>query len=214
MRDNTNYQETAALAILDFTAKHADEFLRDFYRKGWNSWQKGVNGAPYAFAIPPDQGDPRRVAQMVNVLLGQRIEVSRATGPLAAGGRNFPAGTFVVDLAQPYRNYAVDLLEPQQFPMDSPYAPYDDVSWALPMHYGVDVAPIDDKAIRGVATRAGRRTAAPVRRHRGTVPAFVLCESGQEAELAARFRLAPDSRCASRSIRSTSAAATVAPAPG
>ncbi len=189
MRDNTNYQETAALAILDFTAKHAPELLRDFYRKGWNSWQKGVTGTPYAFVIPPDQGDRRRVAQMVNVLLGQRIEVSRAVGAFRAGGREFPAGSFVVDLAQPYRNYAVDLLEPQQFPRDSPYTPYDDVSWALPMHYGAEALPIDDVGIRDVPVEPIEGPLHPSGTVSGDGPAFVLCESGQEAELAARFRL-------------------------
>ena len=37
--------------------KNAKEMLRNFYRKGYNSWQKGVKGKPYAFVIPEDQGD-------------------------------------------------------------------------------------------------------------------------------------------------------------
>ncbi len=65
LRDNTNYMETGCLAILDYTAKNAKEMLRDFYRKGYNSWQKGVKGAPFAFAIREDQGDRRRVAEML-----------------------------------------------------------------------------------------------------------------------------------------------------
>ena len=52
--------------------------LRNFYRKGYNSWQKGVKGNPYAFVIPQDQGDRLRVAQMVEVLRGHRIEVGAA----------------------------------------------------------------------------------------------------------------------------------------
>src|SRR5215468_5739813 len=56
-RDNVNYTETGALAALDHAAEGAKQMLRDFYRKGWNSWRKGVEQPPYAFVIPEDQGD-------------------------------------------------------------------------------------------------------------------------------------------------------------
>ena len=46
LRNNTNYMESGCLAALDYAAKHAKEMLRDFYRKGYNSWQKGVKGGP------------------------------------------------------------------------------------------------------------------------------------------------------------------------
>ena len=119
MRDNINYQETACLAILDYTAKHAKDMLRNFYRTGYKSWQAGQKGNPFAYVIPEDQGDRRRVAEMVNRLLGQRIEVGQAAEPIVVDEGQFPRGTYVVKLDQPYRNYAVDLLEPQKFPADS-----------------------------------------------------------------------------------------------
>ena len=105
LRDNTNYMESGCLAILDYTAKNAKEMLRDFYRKGYNSWQKGVKGGPYAFAIPDDQGDRRRVAEMVEpppraphrglagdrALQGRRKGSSRP-GPTSCGSTS-PTGT-------------------------------------------------------------------------------------------------------------------------
>ena len=55
--------------------------LHNFYKKIWDSWQKGLTKPPYAFLIPEDQGDPARVAQMVGRLHGQHIEVApRAEG--------------------------------------------------------------------------------------------------------------------------------------
>src|SRR6202049_294095 len=59
-RDNLNYQETGALAALDDTASRSKEMLHNFYRKGWDSWQKGLQQPPYAFLIPQDQGAPAR----------------------------------------------------------------------------------------------------------------------------------------------------------
>src|SRR5712672_2868320 len=108
-RDNVNYNETGILASLDFAARNSKEMLRNFYKKSWDSWRKGVEEAPYAYLIPEDQGDRRRVADMVGRLLAQRIEVGRAQTAVAVKEGNFPAGTYVVGLDQPYRNYAVDL---------------------------------------------------------------------------------------------------------
>ena len=67
-RDNVNYNETGALAALDYAAGNAQMLLHDFYVKSFHSWRKGVEDPPYAFIIPADQGDPARVAQMVGRL--------------------------------------------------------------------------------------------------------------------------------------------------
>src|SRR5213082_469606 len=41
-RDNLNYTETGALAALDFSARNSKEMLRNFYKKSWDSWRKGL----------------------------------------------------------------------------------------------------------------------------------------------------------------------------
>ncbi len=189
MRDNVNYQETACLAILDYTAKHSKELLRNFYRTGYRSWLAGKKGNPFAYVIPEDQGDRKRVAEMVNRLLSQGIEVGRAAEPVAVSEGQFPEGTYVVELDQPYRNYAVDLLEPQKFPADSADLPYDDVSWAFPVHYGVEAKRVDDPKIRQANLVSVTGEVHPAGRVDGTGPIYLLKDTGQEALLAARFRL-------------------------
>jgi hypothetical protein len=190
MRDNVNYSQTAALAALDHVAGRAPEFLRNFYRKGYHSWQKGLTGTPRAFVIPRAQPDRRRVAEMVGRLRDQKIEIATAAADFKVAEGTFAAGDYVVRLDQPYRNYAVDLLLPQRFPADSPHLPYDDVSWSLPIHYGVTTVAVDDAAITSVALQplAGPPTAAGTVRGAGS--AFLLADRGQEALLAARVRLA------------------------
>jgi len=190
LRDNTNYMESGCLAILDYTSRNAKEMLRDFYRKGYNSWQKGVKGSPFAFAIPEDQGDRRRVAEMMNLLLTHGIEVSRAAAAFKVEEGEFSAGTYIVRLDQPYRNYAVDLLLPQEFPPDTPYEPYDDVSWSLPVHYGVEAKRIDDAKVRDVPVAPVRERLESHGRVSGEGPVFLLKDTGQEALLAVRNRLA------------------------
>jgi hypothetical protein len=191
MRDNVNYQQTAALAALDYAARQPRELLRNFYQKGLNSWRKGREEAPFAFVIPEDQGDRLRVAALVNRLRDQRIEVARARTALRAGGRSFPAGSYVVRLDQPYRNYALDLLAPQEFPKDSTSQPYDDISWALPVHYRLQAEPVADPAIREVPLEPLDEELKPAGVVAGAGPTFLLADTGQESLLAARYRLAP-----------------------
>jgi len=187
-RDNVNYQETAALISLDYVAQNSKLYLRSFYEKGVHSYRKGLEEPPYAFLIPAEQGDRLRVAQMVSLLMRQHIEVSRAKSPIRLKEGEFPAGTFVVRLDQPYRNYAADLLMPQQYPKDS-NQPYDDVSWELPANYRLQALPIADAAIRSADLEALRDVPIPRGNPGGAGPVFLLKDSGQESLLAVRYRL-------------------------
>ena len=129
--------------IPEYEAKIA-EVVEKFQAAGvdapaWDGFSSSELG--YAYVIPAEQGDRLRVASMINRLLDQRIEVSRARRKFVIGDETFAAGDFVVLLDQPYRNYAVDLLQPQEFPADAEHEPYDDISWALPVHYGMRALP-------------------------------------------------------------------------
>ena len=188
-RDNLNYQETGALAALDEAASHSQEMLRNFYQKGWDSWQKGLTQPPYAFVIPENQGDPSRVAQMIERLMAQRIEVGRAQNPIQVKEGTFPAGTYVVRLDQPYRNYAVDLLTAQHYPKDGE-PPYDDVSWELPVNYHLQAIPIADPSVREAPLTPLTEVPHPSGQISGTGPVYLLTDTGQESFLAARYRLA------------------------
>ena len=188
-RDTVNYEETGLLAVLNYSAQNAGLLLRDFYQKSLDSLRKGLTEPPYGFVIPADQGDPRRVAQMVERLQTQHIEVSVADAPLKLEDGRYPAGSYVVLADQPYRNYAVDLLTPQHYPKDSK-PPYDDVSWELPAYYHLQAYPTKDAAIQ--KAQLTRLEHAP--RLRGSVagggPVYLLADTGQESFLEARYQLA------------------------
>ena len=188
-RDNVNYNETGALAALDYVAANSSMFLRNFYTKGLHSWRKGLDEAPFAFVIPADQGDPTRVAQLVARLQAQHIEVSRSNAGLVLKEGGFPAGTYVVRLDQPYRNYAVDLLTRQTYPKDGT-EPYDDVSWELPAFYHLNVIPTADASVRDAALSLLSAPPHPAGKVSGRGPVFLLKDSGQEGIFEARYRLA------------------------
>lgn len=189
MRDNVNYQQTGALAILSWSAKHARELLQGFYQTGYNSWQKGLREKPYAYVIPANQPDRRRVTQMINRLRNQRIEVGTLSADTRLDEGDFSGGDFIVHMDQPYRNFALDVLEPQYFPSETEHLPYDDMSWAYPVGFGVQAVRIEDERVKQTASELLQENA----KARGTVdgrgPIYLLREQGQESLLAARFRL-------------------------
>ena len=188
-RDNVNYNETGALAALDAVSTQSKALLTNFYRKGYHAWRKGLDQAPYAILIPAGQGDPLRVAQLVGRLQSQHIEVHRATTPLTLKEGTFPAGTYVVRMDQPYRNYAVDLLLPQHYPKDKG-EPYDDVSWELPANYHLLVIATADPSVREADLALLTQPPQPTGSVAGGGPVFLLKDTGQESLLEARYRLA------------------------
>ncbi|MDB6007752.1 MAG: hypothetical protein JWL65_2 [Gammaproteobacteria bacterium] len=188
-RDNVNYMETAALAALDRVAQEPKTLLKNFYLKGLHSYQAGLNEAPYGFLIPEDQGDPTRVAQLVARLISLGIEVHRAAAPVTLKDGSYPAGTYVIRLDQPYRNYAVDLLTPSFFAKDAG-EPYDDVSWELPAHYHLTAIPTADPQVRAANLTLLTAAPHPAGEVSGTGTIYVLKDTGQEGLLEARFKLA------------------------
>jgi len=191
LRNNINYQQTGVLSILQFTSQHAEDVLRDFWRKGQRAIDLGSSEPPYAVAIPEKQTDRDRLAALVNLLRAHGIEVSRSIEAFEAGDKALPAGTFVVRMDQPYRGYAVDLLLPQKYPIDeAEHRPYDDVTFSLSSSFGVDVVAVKDPSAREVATELVTSDVSYTGTVSGRGPVFVLRDTGQEKLLAARHRLA------------------------
>jgi hypothetical protein len=188
-RDNVNYNETALLAALDDVAQQSQQLLHNYYLKGLHSYTRGLEQPPFGIVIPDGQGDPARVSQLITRLLAQGIEVQRAPAEFTLKEGTFAAGTYVVRLDQPYRDYAVDLLTPQQYPKDAGEA-YDDISWALPVNYHLTAIASADRRVRELDLRQVREAPHSQGSAAGVGPVFVLKDTGQEGLLEARYRLA------------------------
>ncbi|HEV2715398.1 MAG TPA: hypothetical protein VGU64_09060, partial [Terriglobales bacterium] len=126
---------------------------------------------------------------MVERLMGQHIEVARVQNAIQLKEGSFPAGTYVVRLDQPYRNYAVDLLTPQHYPKDGE-PPYDDVSWELPANFHLQAIATSDATIRQATVTQLTEVPHPKGRLAGSGSIYLLKDTGQESFLAARYRLA------------------------
>jgi hypothetical protein len=173
-RDGIARHFTASLATVETAARNRVERLRDFYDFRRTGMEEARRDQMKRVVLLPGN-DPRRAAELVEVLLRSGIEVGRAgagfTSSLAhdfmagaSGGRavrrSFPAGSYVVDFAQPQKRLARAILEPaatldaefvrEQLARrarnarrgeDEPregYQFYDVTGWSLPYTFGVE----------------------------------------------------------------------------
>ena len=97
---------------------------------------------PRVFVISADQADFPTATKFINALRYIGVEVHQANAALSAGGKNYPAGSYVVKTAQAGRAHVLDMFEPQDHPNDMdergiPRRPYDSAGWTLAYQMGV-----------------------------------------------------------------------------
>jgi hypothetical protein len=98
---------------------------------------------PRGYVLPADQPDFPTVTHLINALRETGITVHRATAPFSAGGKSYPAGSYVLRADQPFRPHLLDMFEPQDHPNDflypggPPIPPYDAAGWTLAYQMGV-----------------------------------------------------------------------------
>jgi hypothetical protein len=77
-RDNINLQQSGVLLGLYNVASHGQEFLQNFYLKSQRAVTKARTEGPAAWVLPADNPRPGAQARLLNVLISQGIEISRA----------------------------------------------------------------------------------------------------------------------------------------
>ncbi len=150
LRDAIEYMLTADFAILDLASARSSHFLMKAWEMARASIEAGRQGKPFAYVVPARQWDGSSALEMLRRLAGAGVEVKRARADFQAGGKSYPAGSYVLAAAQPFRAYLVDLMEPQKYPEMRSGAtgptkrPYDIAGWTLSMQMGVAVDRIDE----------------------------------------------------------------------
>jgi hypothetical protein len=185
-RDIMGLELTASRAVLSMAAKYRARYLRNFYELGrraldWPARGSGGGGSVLAYLIPAGQGRDEAVAKLVTILVEQGVEVYRMDAELhltLAESRGtiyndakdappeWPLGSYLVFLRQPYRSNVQALFERQiyperQGPNGAPERPYDVAGWTLPMQMGVEAYPV-----RAIHERETQRRLTLVREER------------------------------------------------
>lgn len=146
LRDIVDYELIATEALLETAANERGSLLRQIYEVNKATIEAGRKGEiagkdkVFAILIPPDTNES---LDLVNRLRMGGVEVSRAEAGFDFSGAQYPAGTFVIPMAQVFSRYAKDMLERQFYPevrrgpSGPAEAPYDVSGWSLGMQMGV-----------------------------------------------------------------------------
>jgi hypothetical protein len=148
LRDAVNYMEGASMAVLDTAAKYHEELMYNRYQAAVDNVTRFTKEPPYAYVVPLEQRDLFEAATLVQKLMINGIEVQQTTRTFHANGREYPQGTWVILMDQPFSPLVKELFESQHYPdlretpNGPPKLPYDVTGWTLPMQMGVQVAPV------------------------------------------------------------------------
>ncbi len=197
---------TAAWTAARTAAAARQELLEDYHADLRRAVEDGRSGVVRYLLDPA--GDPQLVAELVSLLRRTGIEVGRLgdearlvgvrdrTG-LSVGDRNFPAGTYVVEAAQPHNRLLRALLEPD-IPLPEDFLAeararedrgenprfYDITAWSLPLLF--DLAGYSSTDSRSLDVEMVESTVdAPARTPDVDAGYAYLIDGGQTAALAA-----------------------------
>ncbi|HEX8142835.1 MAG TPA: M14 family zinc carboxypeptidase [Pyrinomonadaceae bacterium] len=187
----------ASMTTLEVAARNREARLRDYYAFRRSAIEEGRSGQMKRIVLVPGS-DPGRAAELVEVLQRAGVEVSVAReavrsqsahdymGTGSTGlARTFPAGSYVIDLAQPQKRLAKALLEPTteqdaafvreqlarfarnerrgRSAVKEEYGFYDITAWSLPLAFGVEAYWTEDAPeIRGGAVALNREAGAEI----------------------------------------------------
>lgn len=171
LRDIVDYDLAAAWAALTNAARLRENWLQNFYEIHRKAVER--KNPPFAFVIPAEQPDKATALRMLRTLQIGLVEIHRAEESFTADGFSYPAGSYIVFLAQPYGGYAKALLERQKYPEIREYpggplkTPYDVVAHTLPLLMGVEVIQVDrpfkvkTKLMKKISLPSGRLISHP-----------------------------------------------------
>jgi hypothetical protein len=143
------YELAFARSLLGSVAREPRSWLANQMEAADRTLRRDVPGMPEAWVVPSSNADRGAMLRLADVLIASGIELDVASGAFDAGGRAWPAGSFVISAAQPYARHVKDLFETQAYPPGDP--PYDVAGWTLPALFGVEAAELREPVETGLA---------------------------------------------------------------
>jgi len=157
-RDTVRRHFVTSISSCEAAAENREKLIEMYYRYQVNALDEASKD-PVKEYILPRKGDTAAVDKMAQLLAFQGVEVNRATAAFSSGGKQYPAGSYVVPLTQPERRLVRDVLDPQ-VSMDEAFLKgeehrrqrrlrseiYDVTAWSLPLQFNVECVASDAKS--------------------------------------------------------------------
>lgn len=162
LSDAVRYMLGSSMAVLNTASKFREDLLYNKYQAGRDIIARFTKEGPFAYVIPGPslQSDAPEAALLVEKLMNAGIEVHEAPRPVKLNGIDYPAGSWVVLMDQPFAALVKDLFEIQKYP-ELPDAPYDVTGWTLPIQMGVETAAVTDPVPAAIRSSLRKLDSAP-----------------------------------------------------
>ncbi len=212
----------ASMTTLETAARNRAARLNDYYEFRRTGIEEGHTGEMKRIVIVPGK-DPVKAADLVEILKRAGIEVVHAresfraqsahgyAGNDVAAARVFPAGSYVIELAQPQKRLAKALLEPNteqdgsfvreqlarflrnqrrgESAAKEDYGFYDITAWSLPLAFGVEAYWTEDTAkVEGDQAQTVSEAVISDRYNRERIAYIIPYESDGAASLVYRLQ--------------------------
>ena len=152
-RDSVRHHFVSSISTAETAARNREKLLRDFYKYRQSAIQEGSTGPVREYILVRGQNFSA-ADKLAGILAEQGVEVRRATVPFRSGEPEYPAGSYVVPLAQPSKRLIRTLLDPVTGMDDAflkeqerrrqkklPHQMYDVTAWSLPLMFNVEAVP-------------------------------------------------------------------------
>jgi hypothetical protein len=152
-RDTVRRHFVASLATCETSANRHDDLLTNFYQYGKTGVEEGSTGTVREYILPR-RGNTSGVDKLAQLMLEQGVEVNRASADFTQDGKAYPAGSYIVPLAQPAKRRVKNLLD-LDTQMDTKFLKseedrrkrrlssqiYDVTAWSVPLQFNVEAVP-------------------------------------------------------------------------
>ncbi|HEX4005967.1 MAG TPA: M14 metallopeptidase family protein [Acidobacteriaceae bacterium] len=151
LKDAVDYMVAGSMSVLDTAARYRETLLYNRYQAARDNIKRFEDGPPFAYVIPDVQADAPEAQLLAHIMQENGIAMRESQAGFHANDRDYPAGSWVILMNQPYSAMAKELFEVQRYPAalfnesSKPVdLPYDVTGWTLPLQMGVRVDAISD----------------------------------------------------------------------
>lgn len=161
-RDTVRHHFVASIATSETAAIHREKLLADFYAYRQSAIREGLSEEIRSYILPRrSDGNTSGVDKLVWLMAYHGVEVQQAGSVFRSGGDTYPAGSYVISLAQPAKRLIRTLMD-VHVPMSEDFIAeqerrrakgmgdqiYDVTAWSFPLMYNVETVAVD-RAVEG-----------------------------------------------------------------